>query len=69
MTLEQAVNFAELQKAKWEKYRGSTINDHIWYVIPFNDGYSVADTTTIKRHPSMLKGVVYDTNGGFYKLD
>lgn len=67
MDLAQAIEFAENQKAKWEKFRGSEINDFIWYVSPFNKGYIVIDTTTIKRHPDSLKKVVYDTKIGIYR--
>lgn len=69
MTLDKAIEFAENQKAKWEKYRGCKITDHVWYVIPFNDGFSIVDTTEMKRHPLNIKKVVYDTNVGIYKLD
>ncbi len=69
MDLEQAINFAENKKAKWEKDRGSKISDFVWYVITFNDSYAIIDSTQMKRHPVIIKRVVYDTNVGIYKLD
>lgn len=69
MDLEQAINFAESKKAKWEKGRGSKITDFVWYIIPFNKNYAIVDSTHMKRHPSVMNKVVYDTNVGIYKLD
>ena len=68
MSLEEAIDLAEKRKAQWEKYRGQAVHDYIWYVVPFNDGYCLAETPQVKRHPAIKKQAVYDTQIGIYKL-
>lgn len=67
MTLEKAIEEVEKRKMIWTKNRGQEVKNFIWYIIPFNDSYAITDTTKIKRHPNILKDVVYDTEIGYYK--
>lgn len=53
MKKQQAIN--------WANHFPTNIN--LWYgVIKFNDKYVVYDSNHFKRHPNLIKQIIYKTN-------